>query len=72
MYDKLVVLRIRSIAFSLLTPFFFIKAGTLVSLHALATGLGLILLLLGVKVAGKFIGVWPLTRAFGMSTRMGT
>jgi hypothetical protein len=26
MYDKLVVLRIRSIAFSLLTPFFFIKA----------------------------------------------
>jgi Kef-type K+ transport system membrane component KefB len=71
MYDKLVVLRIRSIAFALLTPFFFIKAGTLVSLPALAAGLGLIVLLLAVKVVCKFIGVWPLTRAFHMSARVG-
>jgi Kef-type K+ transport system membrane component KefB len=71
MHDKLVVLRIRSIAFSLLTPFFFIKAGTLVSLPALVAGLGLIVLLLGVKVVTKFIGVWPLTRAFRMSMRVG-
>jgi len=71
MHDKLVVLRIRSIAFALLTPFFFIKAGTLVSLPALVAGLGLIVLLLGVKVVSKFLGVWPLTQIFRMSVRVG-
>jgi Kef-type K+ transport system membrane component KefB len=61
----------RSIAFTMLTPFFFIKAGTLVSLSALLAGLGLIVVLLGVKIATKFVGVWPLTRAFGVSIRDG-
>jgi Kef-type K+ transport system membrane component KefB len=67
--DKVLVQRMRSIAFTMLTPFFFIKAGTLVSLPALLSGLGLIVVLLGVKIATKFVGVWPLTRLFHMSTR---
>jgi Kef-type K+ transport system membrane component KefB len=67
--DKVLVQRMRSIAFTMLTPFFFIKAGTLVSLSALLAGLGLIVVLLGVKIATKFVGVWPLTRFFRMSTR---
>jgi Kef-type K+ transport system membrane component KefB len=63
-----VINRMRTIAFALLTPFFFIKAGTLISLPALLTGL---LVLLGVKMLAKFVGIWPLTRAFRMSKREG-
>jgi Kef-type K+ transport system membrane component KefB len=70
-HDKVLVNRMRTIAFALLTPFFFIKAGTLVSLPALLAGWLLILVLLGVKVGTKFIGVWPLTRAFRMTAREG-
>src|SRR5213594_2469140 len=69
--DKVLVQRMRSIAFAMLTPFFFIKAGTFISLSALLTGFTLIVALLGVKIAAKFIGVWPLTRVFRMSPREG-
>ena len=67
--DRVLVHRMRSIAFSLLTPFYFIKAGLFVSLPAVVWGLGLILVLLGVKVAAKVAGVWPTTRAFGFPVR---
>ncbi|GIW09086.1 MAG: potassium transporter Kef [Dehalococcoidia bacterium] len=65
--DKVLVHRMRTLAFTLLTPFFFLKAGTLVSLPALVAGFGSVLALLTVKVSAKFIGVWPLTRAFSLS-----
>jgi Kef-type K+ transport system membrane component KefB len=55
----------------MLTPFFFIKAGTLISLPALVAGFGLIVVLLGLKLLTKFIGVWPLTRAFRLAPREG-
>jgi Kef-type K+ transport system membrane component KefB len=70
-HDKVLVNRIRTIAFALLTPFFFIKAGTLVSIPAVLGGWLLILVLLGVKVSTKFLGVWPMTRAFKMTAREG-
>ncbi|GAC1402660.1 MAG: hypothetical protein NVSMB49_19020 [Ktedonobacteraceae bacterium] len=69
--DRVLVYRIRSIAFALLTPFFFLKAGTLVSVPAMFAGLLLIVVLLVVKVGMKFLGVWPLMRLFRMSTREG-
>jgi Kef-type K+ transport system membrane component KefB len=69
--EKLLVRRIRSIAFALLTPFFFIQAGTYISVRALLTGLLLIVALLAVKMITKFIGVWPLTRVFKLSPREG-
>ena len=69
--DRVLVHRIRSIAFALLTPFFFLKAGTLVSVPAVFAGLLLIVVLLAVKVGMKFLGVWPLTRLFRMSPREG-
>ncbi len=69
--DKALVHRMRAIAFTMLTPFFFIKAGTLVSLPALISGFVLILALLGVKLATKFVGVWPATRLYRMGTREG-
>jgi Kef-type K+ transport system membrane component KefB len=67
--DRVLVHRMRATAFSLLTPFYFLKAGSLVSLPAVVAGAGLIGLFLAVKVGAKAVGVWPVARAFGMSTR---
>ena len=67
--DKVLVHRMRSIAFTMLTPFYFIKAGLFVSLPVLLTSAGLILALLCVKMATKLFGVWPLARGFGLGTR---
>jgi Kef-type K+ transport system membrane component KefB len=69
--EKVLVRRIRSIAFALLTPFFFLQAGTYISVPALLAGLLLIVALLAVKMITKFIGVWPLTRVFKLSPREG-
>jgi len=67
--DKTLVHRMRSIAFTIFTPFYFIKAGLFVSLPALWDALGLIAILLLLKLATKFIGVWPLTKVFYMRNR---
>jgi Kef-type K+ transport systems, membrane components len=67
--DRVLVNRVRATAFSLLTPFYFLKAGSLVSLPAIAAGAGLIALFLGVKLVAKGAGVWPAARAFGIGTR---
>lgn len=67
--DKTLVHRMRSIAFAVFTPFYFIKAGLFVSLPALRAALGVIAVLLALKVATKFIGVWPLARVFYMRPR---
>ena len=64
--DRTLVHRMRSIAFAVFTPFYFIKAGLFVSLPALLTALGVIAVLLALKMATKFIGVWPLARVFYM------
>lgn len=63
--------RMRSITFSILTPFYFIRAGLLVSVGAVVAGFFVITLFLVVKMATKFLGVLPLTRAFGYSARNG-
>jgi len=67
--DRALVHRMRATAFSLLTPFYFLKAGSLVSLPAIVAGAGLIALFLAVKVGAKVVGVWPTARAFGLPTR---
>lgn len=68
-HDKVLVYRMRSIAFALLTPFFFIKAGTMVSAKALIADFGLLVILLLVKMATKVVGIWPLCRIFGVPAR---
>ena len=45
--DKMLITRMRGIAFALLTPFYFLKAGLFVSLPAVIAGAGLIAVLLG-------------------------
>lgn len=70
--DRVLVDRMRAIAFSMLTPFYFLKAGLYVSLPAVGTGAGLIALLLLVKLASKGIGVWPVSRALRIPPREST
>jgi len=67
--DKTLVLRMRSIAFAMFTPFYFIKAGLYVSLPALWTAIGVIAILLLLKIVTKVVGVWPLARVFKMRSR---
>lgn len=69
MRDKTLVHRMRSIAFAIFTPFYFIKAGLYVSLPALWASLGTVTLLLLLKMLTKFAGVWPLSRWFYMRAR---
>jgi Kef-type K+ transport system membrane component KefB len=63
--------RMRIVAFTMLTPFYFLKAGSLVEAHAVATAAGLILLYLTIKMITKFIGILPLTRVFSFEPREG-
>jgi len=60
--DHALIRRLRTLTFGLLTPFYFIRAGSFVSLPALfAAPLGFVVLLLG-KMGTKVAGVYPLTR----------
>jgi Kef-type K+ transport system membrane component KefB len=68
-HDRVLVNRMRSIAFAMLTPFYFIKAGLFVSIPALLPSAALVVLLLGMKMTTKFVGVWPLGVAFGLPSR---
>jgi Kef-type K+ transport system membrane component KefB len=61
--DHALIRRLRTLAFGLLTPFYFIRAGSLVSLPALAAAPAAFLILLGGKMLTKTAGVYPVTRA---------
>ena len=67
--DRVIVDRLRTIAFALLTPFFFIKARLLVSLPALVAGAGTIAMLFAVKMFTKAVAVWPTAAAFHLRPR---
>jgi Kef-type K+ transport system membrane component KefB len=67
--DKTLVRRMRSIAFAVFTPFYFIKAGLYVSLPALWTSLLVICVFLALKMATKIAGVFPLARLHYMNVK---
>ena len=69
--QKELQLRMRSICFAFLTPFYFLKAGSLIEAHALLAGAGLIALFLAMKMITKFAGILPLTRYFKFDRREG-
>jgi len=60
--DKTLVDRMRTIAFAIFTPFYFMKAGLYVSLPVIWFSLGIIILFLLIKIVTKIIGVYPLAR----------
>jgi Kef-type K+ transport system membrane component KefB len=63
--------RLRVITFTLLTPFYFLKAGSLVKFQTIMAAIGLITMFLAVKIATKFVGILPLTRMFDFDRREG-
>jgi Kef-type K+ transport system membrane component KefB len=56
--------RMRVVAFSFLTPFFFLKGGMNVSTSALWANLGILALLFAGKMVPKLLGVYPLARRY--------
>jgi Kef-type K+ transport system membrane component KefB len=69
LHDRVLMDRLRSIAFAFFTPFFFLQAGTLISASTLVTGAGVIVVLLLVKLGAKGLGVWPTASVFGLPRR---
>lgn len=69
MHDRVLIDRMRTICFALLTPFFFLRAGLLISGSALVSGAGVIAALLAVKLVAKGVGVWPTASAFRIPRR---
>ena len=63
--DHALVRRLRTLTFGLLTPFYFIRAGSFVSIPALVAAPAAFMFFLIVKIATKIIGVYPVTRVFG-------
>jgi len=62
--DHLLIRRLRTLTFGLLTPFYFLRAGSFVSVPSLIAAPGAFLLMLIVKVVTKIAGVYPVTKAF--------
>jgi Kef-type K+ transport system membrane component KefB len=63
--------RFRIIAFTILTPFYFLKAGSLIDLQAVMASAGLILVFLLLKMATKFAGILPLTKLCNLGPKEG-
>jgi Kef-type K+ transport system membrane component KefB len=63
--------RMRAIAFAVMTPFYFLKAGSLVEAKVVIGAAGLIGAFLGMKMLTKFVGILPLTKAFRFDPREG-
>ncbi len=64
--------RLRTVTFTLLTPFYFLKAGSYIVLHALGSAIGLVAILLLVKIVAKVVGCYPLCRLWHMPHREAT
>jgi Kef-type K+ transport system membrane component KefB len=62
--DHILVRRLRTLTFGLLTPFYFIRAGSLVSVPALIATPVAFLALLAAKMTGKMVPLVPTVRAF--------
>ncbi len=62
--DHILVRRLRTLTFGLLTPFYFIRAGSLVSVAALIASPLSFVLLLAAKMTSKLVPLVPTVRAF--------
>lgn len=63
--DHALIRRLRTLTFGLLTPFYFIRAGSYVSIPDLVAAPAAFVLFLLVKVGTKIVGVYPVTKLFG-------
>jgi Kef-type K+ transport system membrane component KefB len=63
--------RMRIVAFTILTPFYFLKAGSLVEFRTVIAAAGLIGIFLALKMITKFSGILPRTKGFRFERREG-
>jgi Kef-type K+ transport system membrane component KefB len=63
--------RMRIVAFMILTPFYFLKAGSLVEFRTVIDAAGLIGIFLALKMITKVAGILPLTKGFRFERREG-
>ena len=69
--EEMLVRRLRAVSFGFITPFFFIRAGALVSIPALISAPILLMILLIGKVLSKSLAVFPMTLICRYSPRDG-
>jgi glutathione-regulated potassium-efflux system ancillary protein KefC len=62
--DHALIRRLRTLTFGLLTPFYFIRAGSFVSIPELVAAPAAFIFILIVKVATKIAGVYPVTKYY--------
>lgn len=62
--DHALVRRLRTLTFGMLTPFYFIRAGSFVSVPALVSAPLVFLVLLGAKMVTKSVSIYPTAKAF--------
>jgi len=62
--DHVLIRRLRTLTFGLLTPFYFIRAGSFVSVGALIAAPLVFLALFGAKTLAKVVGLFPTVKAF--------
>ncbi len=62
--DHVLIRRLRTLTFGLLTPFYFIRAGSFVSVPALVAGTMIFFVLLLAKMASKMVAVYPVTKVY--------
>jgi Kef-type K+ transport system membrane component KefB len=60
----------RATTIAILTPFYFLKAGSLVNLQAILTQIGALTVLFFAKVISKFVGLYPAGAAFRFRTKV--
>jgi Kef-type K+ transport system membrane component KefB len=63
--DHVLIRRLRTLTFGLLTPFYFIRAGSFVSVPALVAAPSAFIILFLAKMVTKMAGVFPSVRVFG-------
>jgi glutathione-regulated potassium-efflux system ancillary protein KefC len=69
--DHILIRRLRTLCFGFLTPFYFIRAGSFVSVPALIAAPAAFLIMLVTKLITKIAGVYPVTRYFGSPRKEG-
>ena len=69
--DHILIRRLRTLTFGFLTPFYFIRAGSFVSVPDLVVAPAAFVLLLVVKIVSKIAGVYPVTKGFGQPKQEG-
>jgi Kef-type K+ transport system membrane component KefB len=62
--DHSLIRRLRTLTFGLLTPFYFIRAGSFVSVPALIAAPAAFIFFLVIKILSKIIGVYPVTQIY--------